>query len=147
MLQPLLQRKTVRGRQRIRVVSGVVVTAAAAGEFARLASRALRHARVSLHFVNDVQVRIVHGGGGTRGRAVPIAGPVSGISPPRYVQMIGNTDGVLRRRPSAQAACQLHLLLLLLLHHVLHSASADILRFRFSVDGVDALQQKMQRFL
>ncbi|KOX80629.1 hypothetical protein WN51_05484 [Melipona quadrifasciata] len=55
VLQPLLQRKAVRGRQRVRVVSGVVMAAAAAGKFAGLAGRALRHARVPLHLVNDVQ--------------------------------------------------------------------------------------------
>lgn len=141
MLQPLLQRKAVRGGQRIRVVSGVVMAAAAAGKFARLAGRALGHARVPLHLVDDVQVRIVHRCRGTRGRAVPIAGPVPGISSPRYVQVIGYTDGVLRRRASAQAARQLHLLLLLLLHHVLHRSSADVLRLRISVHGVDALSK------
>ena len=140
MLQPLLQRKAVRGGQRIRVVSGVVVAAAAARKFAGLAGRTLRHARVPLHLVDDVQVRIVHRRGGARGRAVPIAGPVPGIPSPRYVQVIRDTDGVLRRRASAQAARQLHLLLLLLLHHVLHRASADVLRLRVTVDGVNALQ-------
>lgn len=139
MLQTLLERKAVRGRQGIRIVSGVVMAAAAAREFSRFAGRALRHARVPLHFIHDVQIRVVHRRGGTRGGAVPIARPVPGIPPPRHVQVIRNTDGVLGCRARAQATRQLHLLLLLLLHHVLDRASTDVLRLHLPVHGINSL--------
>lgn len=139
MLQTLLKRKTVRGRQRIGVVTGVVMAAAAAREFPGLADGAFRYPRVPLHFVDDVQIRIVHRGRRTRRRAVSITGPVTGISSSRHVHMVGDADTVLRRRTHAQATRQLHLLLLLLLHYIFHSATANILGFYVTVNHVYAL--------
>lgn len=145
MLQTLLERKAVRGRQGIRIVSGIVMAAAAAREFSRFAGRALRHARVPLHFIDDVQIRIVHRRGRTRGGAVSIARPVPGIPPPRHVQVIRNTDGVLRCRARAQTTCQLHLLLLLLLHHVLDRASTNIFRLHLPVHGINTLHNNKSK--
>lgn len=122
------------------------MAAAAARQFSRLAGRAFRHARIPLHFIDDVQIRIVHRRGGTRGGAVSIARPVPGISPPWHVQMVRNTDGVLRCRARAQASCQLHLLLLLLLHHVLHRPSTDIFRLHLPVHGINTLQCQSKIF-
>lgn len=97
VLQALLKWKTVRGRQGIRVVAGVVVAAAAARELAGLAGGALGYARVPLHLVDDVKVRVVHGGRRARRRAVPVARPVAGISPAGHVHVIGDADAILRR--------------------------------------------------
>ena len=60
MLETLLKRKTISRRQRVGIVAGIVVAAAAARELSRFAGRALGYASVLLHLVDNVQIRIVH---------------------------------------------------------------------------------------